>query len=65
MSAREVINIINELPDAEKRLVVSAVSQLNLVKPESPLKYASMDAVKAVSEKVFRVNEELFRKLAQ
>ena len=65
MSAREVIRLFEALPEAERREVAEHI--LHADKSEIPptAKYASLEQVKEVSERVFTTNEELFRKLAQ
>jgi hypothetical protein len=64
MSAREVIRLFDALPEAERKEVAEHVRKAEETKsPE--LRYASVEQIQEIAERVFTTNDELFRKLAQ
>lgn len=66
MSALEVIRLIQELPQADRREVFEFMQQFESEGVAEPVaRYASVDQVKGIAGKVFDTNEELFRKLAK
>lgn len=66
MSAIEVINEVRELPVAEQELVLNFLEQkLRPRKSAGDVKYAVDSDFEKAAERVFRENDELFRRLAQ
>ncbi len=64
MSARDIIRQIEALPLNEQREVFEFVKQAEH-STAGAVRYASVEQVKDVARRVFTVNDELFRKLAQ
>lgn len=64
MSAREVIRQIEALPLEEQREVFEFLKK-SQESAEPNVRRASVEQVKGVANRVFTVNDELFRKLAQ
>ncbi len=74
MSAREVIRLIDALPQQEldevlefcqtKMFAAKTQAEESSIN-EEPVRYASLEQVKDVANRVFSVNDALFRKLAQ
>lgn len=64
MSARDVIEIMKRLPEAERNQVIHYFENSRETATSGP-RYASVEQVKTVAKRVFEVNGELFRKLAQ
>ena len=64
MSAREVIRLFDALPEAERREVAEHILHVE-TQETSGVRRASLDQVKEIAQRVFKTNEELFRKLAQ
>jgi len=66
MSAIEVINEVRELPVKEQEQVLEFLQKtLHPHKPDSNVKYAVDADFEKVADKVFRENDNLFRRLAQ
>lgn len=66
MSAREVIRLIEALPEHERREVVEFVKHGEPAKQStSAVRRIDIATMKAVAERVFTEHAELFRKLAQ
>jgi hypothetical protein len=66
VSAIEVINEVRELPVAEQELVLNFLEQkLRPRTSAGDVKYAVDSDFEKAAEKVFRENDELFRRLAQ
>ena len=67
MSATQVISEIQNLPPAEREMVLDFVRRLDREMAVGTGSMRQMDQAKAkgISEKIFSENAELFRKLAQ
>jgi hypothetical protein len=64
MSARDIIRQIEALPPEEQREVFDFVKKAES-SAAGAVRYASVEQVKQVAERVFSTNDDLFRKLAQ
>ncbi len=64
MSAREVIRLIEALPESERVEVTEYVKQADKT-ATTGVRYANIEDVKQVAVHVFETNDALFRKLAQ
>jgi hypothetical protein len=66
MSASEIMQQIEELPLKEKEQVFDYLQKtLYTHKPDSDVKYAVDADFEKATDKVFRENDNLFRRLAQ
>jgi len=66
MSAIEVINEVRELPVKEQEQVLDFLQKTLLPhKPDSNVNYAVDADFEKAADKVFRENDNLFRRLAQ
>jgi transcriptional regulator with AAA-type ATPase domain len=66
MSATELINEVQELPIAEQERVLNFLEEkLRPRKPADGVKHATDADFEKAADKVFRENDNLFRRLAQ
>lgn len=65
MSAIEVINELRELPRAEQERVLSFLEEKLRPRKRSGIEHASDADFEKAADKVFRGNDNLFRRLAQ
>lgn len=65
MSANEVINEVQELPVAEQERVLDFLEKKLRRKSADNVKYAADADFEKAADKIFRENDNLFRRLAQ
>lgn len=65
MSAAEIIEEIQALPEVDRASVVRFIASLSAKETESSPRYLSSEQARPITQKIFTENAELFQKLAQ